>query len=420
MIASRWPTREVLPVALGFRAAVGPRLVRGLPPIAPLAAPLARNDREWLQAKLNARVPSKSRAKVRKLNAALWAAAGFAFFAGGVATLWQLWSPSSDGANARKVQSDKDLASLSLRNVPHAPAPAMKQPTTEMVPDIAPASDSKPTVMAPPNVVALNVSTAPGLLRPLAVNSSVPPAAGPAEPDTEVMRALRKVVPTGGPLTRPGEAIVKFLAAATWQERLKYTLGAEKIRPLMESYYRSGKDGAVIPQEVELLGLEPTEDNPKFHCYSYILHLPGRPVGIPLSVEDTTEGPRVEWRTFVECKDNLLAAFYEKYVPVPRTFRVLIRRCHYFKEDVPDQKFRQCFEIMPPDATETFNGWVVLGSDVCKKHFGKGERSGWEVTSMMTLTLEWQKADNGAAWVEVRNVEAGSWHPELLPAVASY
>lgn len=396
-------------------------------PIAPLAMPVptAQAQRPWLAAQLV--TPAAEVTPIyrhRRIHPALWAAAGIALFAGGVATVWNLWSPSAIAATSPQKEEGAIIAAAAM----HAPIARPSVLATADDPDapaestnIPPPSDTKPPAMAATTAVARNVSTSSGNpeTAPAAPAETPPPGVVATTPETEMMQTIRKTVPLGGPLARPGEAIIRFLGAATWQERLPYTLAADRMKPLMEAHYRAGGDGPIVPEEVQFMQMEPTEDNPKLHYYSYIVFLPERSTGIPLSVEDTAQGTRVEWRTFIECKDHLLAKFYKAYTPTPATFRALIRRCHYFEKDVPGQDKMQCFELSSPDAANTFYVWAGLDSQVYRKFFASGERARWDVSSRMTLTLEWQKEESGVAWVRLRDVVAESWHPDLLPAGAA-
>lgn len=389
--------------------------------IAAIAHPVARAD-------VQTRMPHAVREsmangagrKVRKIHPALWAAAGIAAFAGGVASVWNLWPPSAK-ASPSPERADRVAAAFVPSAAPGGTRPSVLATADDSEPDakIPPPSDTKPAVMAAPTAVARNVSTSAAPVAAPALTEEPSPVVTVASSETEAMRAVRKVVPLGGPLARPGEAIIRFMGAATWQERLKTTQAAEKMKPLMEAYYRAGGDGPIIPESVDYVMMEATEENPKFYYYAYMVFLPGRPTGIPLSVEDTAQGTRVEWRTFIECKDDLLTKFHEAPATGPSTFRAHIRRGHYFDDDVPNQDRMRCLELTSPDAATTFKIWAPLDSPVYQRYFANGERARWDVSSRMTLTLEWQKEESGVAWVRLRDVVAESWHPDLLPAGAA-
>lgn len=229
-------------------------------------------------------------------------------------------------------------------------------------------------------------------------------------------KEIRKVVPAEGRLEKAGNAMIRFFAAPTWQERLKFTLAASKVKPLMEQHYRKHPDGPVIPEDVKLTRIEPTEGDPNRKYYAFVVFLPNHENAIPVSIEDTKDGFLVDWCSFAEAKDQTLAKFYKEYRKEPGTFRVLVRRSHYFGDDIPERDTKECLEVIAPDTTGPFPLWLDKSSVNYTKYFAKGERARWDISSMMVLTLQWEKTSKGAQYVRLRDVIADSWHPALLPA----
>ena len=166
---------------------------------------------------------------------------------------------------------------------------------------------------------------------------------------------------------------------------------------------------------MELTRMEPMEDDPKRHYYAFIIFMPGKEEGVPVSVEETKAGCLVEWSTFIEGKDGLLNKFYKAYQKGPQTFRVLVRRGHYFVDDVPNQDRRSVFDLSPPDGTGPYKLWIDKDSVAYSKHFATGDRTRWEISSMMVVTLEWEKTETGATFVRLRDIVADTWHPGMLP-----
>ena len=60
--------------------------------------------------------------------------------------------------------------------------------------------------------------------------------------------------------------------------------------------------------------------------------------------------------------------------------------------------------------------WTDKDSVTYAKYFATGERADWRVSSMMVLTLQWEKDAGGAEYVRLREVVADTWHPAKLPA----
>jgi hypothetical protein len=133
-------------------------------------------------------------------------------------------------------------------------------------------------------------------------------------------------------------------------------------------------------------------------------------------VEETKSGCLVEWASFTEGKDRVLADFYSGYRKETGTFRVLVRLAHYFEKDVPDQEKKVVCDILPPENSGPYKLWIDKNSAAYRQYFATGERTDWRVSSMMVLTLQWEKSASGATWVRLQDVAADTWHPSFLGA----
>lgn len=384
------PVREPVPV----------RSVRQKPEVGVNLARMARNGEKIVR-------------PVRPLFVGLKVAAGLAVLGGGVLGTVNLWKPDA------RVPEKKTSPEIPLvRNVP-GPRPAVLVSAMENLP---PPSDHIPAPVAAPAAVARNVSTAPAPTVSVVVPPEEPGLFPVHTPEPKVTRIasmsveekeIRRVVPTGGPLAAPGSAIIRFFAAPNWQERLKYCLAPQKVKPLMESYYKVHQDGPIVPEDIEITRMMPVEGDPGRHYFAFMVYFPGRAEGVPLSVEETKTGCVIEWCSFVEGKDQVLAKFFSEWRKEPGTFRVTIRRGHYFETDVPAQERKVVFDVTPPDRSQTFKLWVDKDSEVWRKDLD-GEKFGWNIIAMMVLTLQWEKTADGVKYVRLVKVAGDSWHPELV------
>lgn len=362
----------------------------------------------------------------RPQRIALKVAAGVVVFVGGVAGTWKLWH-----GDKSRPENKAPVGEIAPAETPKRVAPAVSD-AEETLP---PPSDTIPALSpAAPVAIARNVSTAPS---PRVVNAAPaaeiptlfpdtgsgvqagaagkPAPAKPAEnaPVSAEEKKIREVVPLTGVLAAPGTALIKFLSAKSWQERLKYSLAPEKVKPQMEAYYKVNKDAAIVPEDVEFVRMDPVEDDPQRHYFAFRVYFPGRTAGVPISVEETKTGCLVEWTSFVEGKDMLLEKFYSKYRKEPGTFRILLRRGHYFEKDVPDQKKKIVFDVNPPDRTGPYKLWLNKDSADAKKFF-RDDQLDWNQVMMLVVTLQWEKTPDGKEFVRLHSVAADSWHPEMV------
>lgn len=350
----------------------------------------------------------------------LLVAAGFVIFAGGVAGAWKLWEPVENAAAGNKpVKEARAAESPPVK--PSAPRPAVLASASDD--PLPPSADEMPQSKLTdiPGAVARNVSTTTVVTAPVAAVASPPQNRSLSSVSTaplslsEDEEEIRRIVPASGHLEKPGAALIRFFSAKTWQERLKVSLAPEKVGKLMEAYYKEHADGPIVPEEIELTRLESMDEDPNRHYYAFLAFMPGKLDGIPVSVEETKSGCLVEWCTFIEAKDGLLEKFYAGYRKEAGLFRVLVRRGHYFDKDVPDQDKRIVFDVSPPDASGPYKMWLDKDSAAYKKYFATGERTKWEISSMMVLSLRWEKAATGAEFVQLNEVVADTWHPAMLP-----
>ena len=349
-------------------------------------------------------------------------AAGILIFAGGVAGIWKFWEPDRKAVAAVSALKANRPAEKPLVATP-APRPEVLASADEH--RLPPPADEMPEAsLAPvPTAVARNVSTAAAASPPAApvpaAEAKLPPSASPppasSGPMSKEEKEIRSIVPASGHLEKPGTALIRFFAAKTWQERLKHSLAPEKIWKLMDAYYKAHADGPIVPEDIELTRMEGVEEDAKRHYYAFLVYMPGKEEGIPVSVEETKTGCLVEWRSFIEGKDELLAKFCSGWRKESESFRVLVRRGHYFESDVPNQDRREVFDISPPDSTGPYNMWADKGSAAYSKYFGTGERTKWNISSMMVLTLQWEKTDKGVEFIRLQDVVADTWHPAMLP-----
>lgn len=382
-------------------------------------------SRFWLQPHLVTPAPPRARPGRRRPGMVI--AASLVVFAGGVAGAWKLWEPPKP-----ESATEKEPENVPARMQPVIPRPEVLASAHDIpsARDLPAPSDGIPDVLPPASTaVARNLSTTASATAPVPAATSTEPGVKSVPPETQntttqpaakmsaAEKKIRKVIHAEGQLEKPGNALIRFFAATTWQERLRYSLCPEKVRPLMEQHYKTYAEGPIIPEDIELTRIEATEEDPNRKYYAFVVFLPDVEHGIPVSVEDTKNGCLVEWCSFIEAKDQMLSKFFKGgFRKEPGTFRVLVRRSHYFGDDVPAQEVKECLEVVGPDTAGPYHLWLDKSSVPYTKFFVKGERTRWDISSMMVLTCQWEKTSKGVEYVRLRDVVADSWHPAMLPA----
>ena len=240
------------------------------------------------------------------------------------------------------------------------------------------------------------------------------PAASPAAIAEE--KPYERQVPPPNPedpaiiLREPREALLAFLSAKDWQTRLKYSLRPEQIRAEMEAYYKDteNKDGPV-DAKIDYLTSDFTEDTRTPMWFFNVLTEDGAP--IPVALEQTKSGIRVDWRGFIEGYDRRLAKFCAKPGPGRGTFYVAASRAHWFGGKVGDDDSMACFKLYPPTADENFLALVDTRTPLWEEKFVATGRASWDVQSRMIVTLEWAKSGD-TDFLRLVDIKADSWRAD--------
>lgn len=210
------------------------------------------------------------------------------------------------------------------------------------------------------------------------------------------------------------DALKQFLAAPNWKERQKVVQTADKVRPLMEQYYHQNPDGPIAVRQIQLMRHDkaPNTGGPP-HC---VFQVSGGDLKQPLPVMVEEEGNnwKVDWLTFTEFKDELLQRFLESYQDEPKRFHVMMRRTHYFDDDIPGLDKLTCFEIQPP--MPGFTGHVFARRATPLTH-DLDRYVGWEVSKAAAIVeIQWRK-EGSQQWVELTSVPQYNWrNPAAGPA----
>lgn len=199
----------------------------------------------------------------------------------------------------------------------------------------------------------------------------------------------------------------KFLNCTNLAERLEFTLASDQMKPLMERYYSVNPDG---PVPVDSIGFVRLDRNPQvgggphalFGVESKKWEFP-----IPVMLESSPTGYRVDWLSFVEFKDRVLEKFFQGYQPGRARFHVGITRQHYFGDDVPDGGGKEAFRVStaPPNP---FLTTVFLDKASALSHELR-EQIPWGAQVWAIVELEWAKVGT-QQWVELAAVPQLNWY----------
>ena len=239
----------------------------------------------------------------------------------------------------------------------------------------------------------------------------VPPKAG-AVPPTPTADDGKLLIKAPGDSLPAAETLKKFFAASSIEERLGVTQAPDKMKPLMERYYEANPDAPLRVKAIELLRHDKKPETGAPLCV-FQVYGPDVPEPLPVMAESTPEGWKVDWLTFTEFKDKLLLEYLKKWQDNPGRFHVLLRRTHYFDEDVPDLDKKACFEVTSP--VPGFQGFTfVPKNSALAKELDRTVT--WDVSGVAAIVeLQWKKKDR-YQWVEITSLPQYNWRNTIAEA----
>jgi hypothetical protein len=184
---------------------------------------------------------------------------------------------------------------------PVAESPLKADATAAGTPPQPPVTTAQPQEMTATRTATVEETAAPG---------SIPQEQAPTTPEI-AEDSPAEAAPAV-------ESLKKFLSAGSLNERLKHTLGAEHMQPLMERYYKHSADGPVRVDRIQFIRMDP---NPELgagrHCI-FSLENKTWEFPVPVMLEEQKDGFKVDWLAFVEFKDRMLEKFLQTYQEGPR------------------------------------------------------------------------------------------------------
>ena len=134
-----------------------------------------------------------------------------------------------------------------------------------------------------------------------------------------------------------------------------------------------------------------------FHGHLFNVQTKAYPDGFLCLVQNTKEGPRLDWRTFVQFKERHFETFLKERngKAMPRAFRLMMRRTHTFASHVPDIDARMAVQLYVPsiEEPEPIEAFVIKASEAGKAL----AKIPWLQRNFCEVTLSWQAGTDPAA-----------------------
>ncbi len=191
------------------------------------------------------------------------------------------------------------------------------------------AKSSSITSMIPPDEVMPPVTTGNLVFRPPGSEELKMASAAPDRSDSTENLAR---------LAAAEEVLGKFLQAENWMQRLLLVRNQLRVASLMSIYYAKNADGPMLFDSI----VEATELSPQFSEHVVVFEGGGRRLA---TVEQTAQGPRVDWESFVGAGEMAWSDFLETKPAVPKLFRVLVSPAGHFENQFGDPALLKCYSL---------------------------------------------------------------------------
>lgn len=234
--------------------------------------------------------------------------------------------------------------------------------------------------------------------------SPVEPVEPVGEPTIPKAAPLHTANTEGDEPQREARAVLdQIFAVKTVEELAKLVLAPERVRPLMDAYYANKSPALKSTSIIYETSIQlPDSDH---YNHTFFIATEQQPMRFPIAIEDTDDGPKLDWETFIELHDDLLGKFLATPQSEEQTFRVILVRKHFFGGEVPKLGSKDCFRVSTPIAGSEAYAFVDKDSKTARDC----EAFEWEMVSFPIVTLRWATPQNRKPYLEITRVVQDSW-----------
>ena len=205
-------------------------------------------------------------------------------------------------------------------------------------------------------------------------------------------------------LKDPKRTLEAFLLAGNVEDLLNFVADRETVEKDIRAYYKNGKRTPINAQEVSFDSSGVIDDTA---MAVYLYRVTTSRKKLTVAVEETEGGYRVDWSAFTQFHDGLLEKFVRNPEAGSGNFYVILRRSHYFGNDVPDSDDLHVFRIQSPIPP-------YLSASVFLKRDNPNakailERYRWSTDYRPYVKLKWAKSEDGDPRIELEEIIRHKW-----------
>jgi hypothetical protein len=206
--------------------------------------------------------------------------------------------------------------------------------------------------------------------------------------------------------TRAEAALRAYLAYTNVPDVLEHSLSKDRIAQSVATYYATHPIAATPFTEIVLdSGAEVAQTKTK--AFLFRIRNTDRPNGYPVCMEETNTGYKVEWTAFTQCRDRAAANFWKNPSENPASLYIILKRSHYFGEDVGNIDDMDCYRINSPNPDEE----PVYAFSRKDSAFSRKFRNQivWDANYFAVAAFTHVKTDKGTTRLEITDIERFNW-----------
>jgi len=202
-----------------------------------------------------------------------------------------------------------------------------------------------------------------------------------------------------------------FLEAKTVEERLEHVRDPERVKPLMEKWYKQKGEEKKLP-DGEVLRRDKTIEDGRYFIRLYINF--GKAGGRVFILEQTEKDIKLDWETAVGHREMSLEEFKNKQPTTPTEFRVKIKPDDFYSNQFIDkEKYASVSLSYPGDAEFKLTGYIDRNQKWAGRILGHFES---RISPSMIVNLRYPDGEiKDASQVEIVSIVSESWliRPEV-------
>lgn len=202
-------------------------------------------------------------------------------------------------------------------------------------------------------------------------------------------------------------ALRAFLDAPDWTTRSSYVLFPEKIRALMEDYSHKVPDG---PTPFKSLAVQNSYTDKKTGNTLFIFEVvtEQHPSGFPVAVSETPKGWNVDWKAFIEFRDDLFKVFADGPDGQTGRFHLIVSPPPSTRAANTENEHFASYLLDPPLSGRQRLAYVRKSSEA---HAALAAATANGTMFTPVLELEKQKTPDGKSYLEITKIVATDWLP---------